>query len=608
MLFQKRDDIEFLRGISILLVIFYHLKIPGFTNGFWGVDIFFVISGFLMANIAAKRSIKEFYLSRIKRLAFPFLAINIFVLLYSFIFLLPSESLQVSEQAIFSALLSNNLYFWSLTDYYNLLYFTPLLHLWSIGVEFQFYLLAPFIFFLNNKNKAIVLFIALGSLVLCILFNLVSPKTSFFMMPLRFWEFYLGASLVLLKVKSFNHQNNVMLNSIFLTLFAFLLIIIFTFPVQESSRSLFFGHPSIGVLIVCLLTSLLIFFRIPNNFLHNIFSKTIVKIGNISFSLYLVHFPVIVFYNYEPFEPAILGYESFADLFLITLLISIFSVAFYFFIEKNLSLVINGLKPLFFSLSGLIILIVVFSNITQNVHSAKMHIYNASEQRNVFRCGKLFRLKNILEDSCFINDFKGSSNLLLLGNSHADAIKDDFAAIAKKNDVGILFTVSDDTFNNSIEISSLIERVLEKDVEGVILHYSNIFSNELKSSRLKELITSFTKKNVPVYLIAPIPHYDDKVPKILYERSLQGNQTKFSSLSQEEYIKYLDSFYALSSTVNITTDYIFSPLESLCPNNFCLITDTDGIPFYFDESHLTKLGSMQLVPLFESIIDKHLSK
>jgi len=608
MLFQKRDDIEFLRGISILLVIFYHLKIPGFTNGFWGVDIFFVISGFLMANIAAKRSIKEFYLSRIKRLALPFLSINVLVLLYSFIFLLPSESLQVFEQATYSAVLSNNLYFWSLTDYYNLLYFTPLLHLWSIGVEFQFYLLAPFIFFLHKRNKVILLFIALGSFALCILFNLVSPKTSFFMMPLRFWEFYLGASLVLFKVKSFNHQNNAMLNSVFLTLFAFLLMVIFTFPVQESSRSLLFGHPSIGVLIVCLLTSLLIFFRIPNNFFYNIFPKTIVKIGNISFSLYLVHFPVIVFYNYEPFEPAILGYNSFVDLFFITLLILIFSTAFYFFIEKNLSFAINGFKPLLFSLSGLVILIIAFSNITQNVHSAKMHIYNASEQRNVFRCGKLFRLKNILEDSCFINDFKGSSNLLLMGNSHADAIKDDFAAIAQKNDVGILFPVLDETFSHSIEISSLVERVLEKGVEGVIFHYSNIFFNELKSSRLKELIASFTKKSIPVYLIAPIPFYDDKVPKILYERSLQGNQTKFSSLSQEEYIKSLDNFYVFSSAANIPLDYIFSPLEILCPNNFCLIADFDGIPFYFDESHLTRQGSIKLEPLFESIIDKHLSK
>ena len=148
-----RNDIQSLRGISIILVLFFHFYPNILPRGYLGVDIFFVISGYLISKILTtsiqfkKPFLIDFYIKRIKRI-FPPLSIVIFVtFIISIFFLLPNARENLNQSIISTYLLIPNIYFWLRGGYFGLIdELKPLLHLWSIGVELQFYLLFPIIY------------------------------------------------------------------------------------------------------------------------------------------------------------------------------------------------------------------------------------------------------------------------------------------------------------------------------------------------------------------------------------------------------------------------------------------------------------------------------
>ena len=134
-----RNDIQMLRGVAVAFVVLFHLEIAGLASGFLGVEVFFVISGFLMAILYKEGEIKKFFQRRANRLLPAYFVTVILTLLLSIIFILPPELKQVSEQSIFSLFFANNFGFWMQNSYFSKTEFNPLLHLWSLGVEIQFY-------------------------------------------------------------------------------------------------------------------------------------------------------------------------------------------------------------------------------------------------------------------------------------------------------------------------------------------------------------------------------------------------------------------------------------------------------------------------------------
>jgi peptidoglycan/LPS O-acetylase OafA/YrhL len=187
-----RRDIQALRGLAVLLVVLYHLKIPGFYNGFIGVDIFFVISGYLMANIYDSKSSKMFFVKRARRLLPAYWATLILTLLVGFVVLSPSDFLQLKNQFLMSIFFIPNFFFWTQNSYFQATDFNPLLNLWSLGVEFQFYLLVPLLCLVFLRYKRLFNLIFVVSLIACLIVLTISPKTSFFLIPFRLWEFMFG--------------------------------------------------------------------------------------------------------------------------------------------------------------------------------------------------------------------------------------------------------------------------------------------------------------------------------------------------------------------------------------------------------------------------------
>ncbi len=196
-----RLDIQVLRGIAVLLVLFYHLKINGFNNGYLGVDVFFVISGYLMAIICKSTSPLNFYIKRLKRLLPAYFFTIILTSVVVCIISIPSDAQQHFNRLWFDLFGMSNIAYWLKNSYFNLNSFQPLLNLWSLGVEIQFYAIAPILLIYLSKHKIIFFLTLIISTIITFIITGISPKTSFFLIPFRFYEFLIGAAIAWYPIK-----------------------------------------------------------------------------------------------------------------------------------------------------------------------------------------------------------------------------------------------------------------------------------------------------------------------------------------------------------------------------------------------------------------------
>ena len=164
-----RLDIQLLRALAVILVVLFHLEVPFFGKGFLGVDIFFVISGFLMAVLYKDGQPVEFLKRRVRRLFPPYVAVLLVTIAAGSFILLPNELYQLNEQSVYAAFFTSNIGFWNENSYFNSSGFKPLLHLWTLGVEAQYYLFVPLIMWFFRKHSLSTIVLALGSFVLCAL-------------------------------------------------------------------------------------------------------------------------------------------------------------------------------------------------------------------------------------------------------------------------------------------------------------------------------------------------------------------------------------------------------------------------------------------------------
>lgn len=330
-----RPDIDGLRAIAVLSVVLYHAGVAGFTGGFVGVDIFFVISGYLITRLIAGEmertrdfSFTNFYLRRIRRL-FPALAVTLLATLAVGWFIFPPDLYKKTGESALAALLSfSNMYFWMGTGYFDdSSYLKPVLHTWSLSVEEQFYIIWP----------AAVVFLVLGllqkipSFIVAVVLTVVglaatehlartAPSSAFFWMPARIFEFAIGAALVWLPTKLRPEGWRAELS------FAIgLALIAYSIVMYREGSPLF---PGISALAPCIGAALII--ASPQSRLSQltITGKPVVFIGLISYSLYLVHWPIIVFYTQW------VGRSLFAaDKALIVALSIVLGVLLYYLVE-----------------------------------------------------------------------------------------------------------------------------------------------------------------------------------------------------------------------------------------------------------------------------------
>lgn len=300
-----RPDIDGLRAIAVVLVILFHAGFSSVSGGFIGVDVFFVISGFLITYTIYNELLNEtftfqkFYLRRIRRIL-PVLFFLLTIVLLASSFILFADHFEVAARsALHSFLSTNNFYlFLNNTNYFaDNAKFNPFVHTWSLSIEEQFYFIWPILLLLFVRYLPIKYVKSTISTLILILFILseyfayTDKNFSYFMLPSRFFELGIGAILAIY----WDHLKKIPQNANhLLSIIGFLFILIPAFILNENS--IFPGHNAV---IPCLGSAFLIFSGKQKGIVNQwLSSKLFVKTGLISYSLYLWHWPIIVFYTY----------------------------------------------------------------------------------------------------------------------------------------------------------------------------------------------------------------------------------------------------------------------------------------------------------------------
>ncbi|MDC1109697.1 acyltransferase family protein [Candidatus Pelagibacter sp.] len=646
-----RPEIDGLRAIAVGAVILYHAQITifgyqPFRGGFIGVDIFFVISGYLITSIILNElvttgsfSFKHFYERRIRRILPALLFVMLASLPFAWMYLLPNSFIDFSKSILYSLGFSSNFYFHYSGQQYGaesgLL--KPFLHTWSLSVEEQYYILFPIVLLITFKyfRKYLIHILILGFVISLGLAEWGSrnhPSFNFYVLPTRGWELLAGSILAYFEITRGKRNENKILNLI-LPGVGLLLI---------GHSILFFNdemfHPSFYTLSPIIGVCLIIWFSNKNEIITKILStKLFVGIGLISYSLYLWHYPIFAFARITDFTQG-----SSLNKLLLGIIIVILSIFSYYFVERparnknNKFKVILSLNIFFIILLIIINLNILFnqgykSRIDINIQEGVTYNYLTQDRKNCFG--------NI--EICKFNKDK-EKKIFLIGDSHFGSISYDLKSrIQNFQFIPITMAgyfyfeedkiVSVDRYTRKInfgfeKFNKIVKDELSKSENNIIIlggstslyfykkRYINrpvswrpefVSKDELKfNSKLLEdvffsQLKKITKKNY-VILLYPIPEIGNNIFKNVRNlKSFKYTYDDYLSINKEM-IEYFD---------NIKLDNLIKvkPTDVLCDekNNLCPVIDYKNNSLIFsDPWHPSLKGAEMINDLIMKEIEK----
>lgn len=336
---KYRPEIDGLRAVAIIPVVLFHLEFSWIAGGYFGVDIFFVISGFLITSILLKEenshsfSLKKFWLRRLRRIMPALLFMVAIVLLLCHLLLFRPVLKEYYNDALSSIFSYANIsMYWKFGDYWGAAAEnSPFLHCWSLSVEEQFYLIYPLIvaFFLSNRTRLLIvlLIIAVLSFITFLFATVYYPTAGFYLLPSRAWELACGGILAAGGRPFLKFKNIFSFTGIFLILLSFFVL------TGSKGISLFAILPVLGAIFI-------IGYSTSTNFVGRILSSSpMVQIGKISYSLYLWHWPIIVI---SKLTPARLYLNEHIFILIQIGLMILFSIISYRYIEQTT----KNIKPI----------------------------------------------------------------------------------------------------------------------------------------------------------------------------------------------------------------------------------------------------------------------
>ncbi|WP_411696644.1 acyltransferase family protein [Enterobacter pasteurii] len=331
-----RPDIDGIRAVAVIAVILYHFQISSFKGGFVGVDIFFAISGYLISkgiisNVDKNKfSFSDFYSRRTRRLIPALLSVIGLTYFSAYFIQSPNDFSQMSGSVVYALAGISNIYFWKISGYFdNFASLKPLLHTWSLSVELQFYIIWPVVLMLICKltKKDIARLLIIGTITIALAAISIShvnkdSSGAFYLTHYRMHEFTIGAMFVLIERYL---KNTVSATFVYSLGMVMVFVSIFTFDVHS------IVFPGFYALIPCIGTAMMIGSGEHSRISFLLGSKVPRFIGEISYSLYLVHWPVYVMNSYVLVFP--MDNMQIVISLIATLLLSLM---LYFAIEKPL--------------------------------------------------------------------------------------------------------------------------------------------------------------------------------------------------------------------------------------------------------------------------------
>ena len=621
---KYRSEIDGIRALAVLPVILFHAGFEWFSGGFIGVDVFFVISGYLITMIIisemaeGKFSIVNFYDRRARRIlpALFFVVIASFPLFYFSYY--GNYFTEYVKSIAATATFTSNFFFWQHSDYFSLgSEIQPLLHTWSLAVEEQYYILFP-VFLMLTWRLGVKWVLILLSIVFVVSLGVAhwgaykSPNAAFYLLPTRGWELLVGVfAAFYLKYNSHikSHTTNQVLS---LLGFSMIIFSIIAFDGTTPFPSLYTLIPTIG-------TGLLIFSANPHTFVHSLLSsKILVGIGLVSYSAYLWHQPLLAALTFAmPFEN---NYSYKILVIAITFFLAFFS---YKFIEAPFrnKHKISKRNIFLFAFIGSITLTLI------GVFLSDKNDHNNEYSKKFDKHGYIFDNSRLIEDSWSILGKKlgiyyplysvsnneidnelwfdlddSRQKVLIVGNSHSK----DFYNVLHHSDHAKanlqlarygtqIESISSKFFNSpnykSADIIMLVSAVTKEDIESIEDILETMANDGKEIILFKSIFLAFKRNYVTGIdrLVIENIDYEDGYQRInsayteLYKSdSFIDEETLLNSLMEDEIFKKLGNKFELQ---------VLDRMDYVCYPNLCNLVDQSYGKLFYDSGHHTLRGA-----------------
>jgi peptidoglycan/LPS O-acetylase OafA/YrhL len=621
-----REDIDWLRAIAVLAVVAFHFETPAVFGGFVGVDIFFVISGYLITGIIQSEvtggsfSFAQFYERRVRRLLPALYAMVALTAIPSLHYLLTSERQEFFRSVAAVVTFTSNFFFWFQTGYFDhAAVEKPLLHTWSLAVEEQFYLALPLLLWALLRfvrGGRIALPAALGAMAIASfalsiwLMKTDRSANAFFMSPPRAWEFLIGG---LVAVPGFPSLKNALAQAIARGI-ALLLLAIPIFALRQGP-----GFPGFNALAPCIGAAMFIWsgIGVPSLKRSPYAPLNVARFfGQISYSLYLWHWPLFTFARFSKSSLELDAIDKSA-LFALTVLISWLS---WRYLEQPFRT--GRLAPTrgaAFRIAGLATVVLLAGSATGMVFSRtpsdtdrvalQLESYNAYDYRPLYRFGSCFAsVGAALDDSC-LAPAPEKTNLLLWGDSLAAHYYHGLLTTIDPRAVHILQATQPacmPTFNAAAQVTALC-RSLAGQMDAMFrgrkpdrvilsadwLEYARPPRFDGMIADLRQTISRLNGLSIPVVLLGPAVQFRTRLPSMLMRAHLRAVDARADDFVLPD-IFALDQKMKAALPASEKFSYI-SVVDTMCPGRQCPLTTDGGIPLSWDHAHLTAEGSVHVI-------------
>ena len=634
---KYRAEIDGLRAIAVIPVILFHAGFELFSGGFIGVDVFFVISGYLITTILIKDlennsfNLINFYERRARRI----LPALYFMILTSVIigwFILTPYFYRDLFQTItaISLFMSNYLIYLKSGYFAPIGELKPFLHTWSLAVEEQFYVIFPLLLFLfwrfvRIATEWLLIILLISSFLFCLWALSHHPNANFLLLPSRAWELLAGC------LAAFFIQKKGVLSNNFLATLGLVLIIVSVFVFDSSTP-----FPGYHTLVPVLGTVAIIIFANDKTLVAQILRvRIIVGLGLISYSLYLWHQPVFSFLKHFLFTKP--TYFQNFNAFVLIFLISIFS---WYYIERPFrdKKKFSKKNIMIFSIIVLVTTALLGflghknMGFTNRLSLETQAISKGSFDKNPkpFACNYLDE-KNKIDDSCLLGDKENTKpTIALIGDSHADHLLQSFHnqlllkgltsynfSFKNCSPVNFISNTSDFTENMCFEkISEFLKN--NKDVNKVVVSfrwvtsipgkgYANFSKDnpldketlETRGKIIAKKLENLTGPEIKLILVYPVPEAGEDVPNYTVKKRILGEKNFILRIPYKFFMERNKHAYYSLDLVSTTKEIVrVYPSQFLCeeiPDGHCK-TVFNGKSLYYDDDHLSNYGASLLTP------------
>lgn len=654
---QYRREVDGLRAVACLSVILYHANFKLFGGGFVGVDVFFVISGYLITGIilvdqeAGRFSLGRFYERRIRRILPALFFVMAVSILVAWFWLLPQDLDDFAQSIVAVGLYLSNVYYWLGSGYFDIASeLKPLLHTWSLAVEEQYYLVFPLLLMAVRRwqpASKLMLFTAIGlaSLVLAHWSAPLYRGAAFFLLPTRAWEFLMGAMVVVHEQARPDRTARPLVQNVAAALgLALVLYGVFSFDSKTPHPSLYTLAPAGGV-------ALLLLFASEQTFVGRLLSsRVLVGLGLISYSTYLWHWPLFVFARHRSLnEPST---WSFAALSCLALALGYLS---WRFVERPFRQPGRIGKGTIFAFSGALtcgFLAIGMAWHNEGGYRSRfsrevLALNDASSNKNPRQAlcntgGLAFRPPT---EACVLGDGDHLVGVLL-GDSHADALSYALSSALQASSLGVsqmtyggcapsetFFrageflcgryntqvreVLSDVRYRNVIMMArwtiylegtgfdngegGVEQGVASLWVDGGVTRMDVSRDAQVRKQAIarsyRQSIQALLARGKHVFLVYPVPEVGWDVPRYAAKK-LMYEQSRAVTTSYAQYQRRnattLAVFDGLGDAPNLHRIY---PTDFLCNGAFgqgrCGAV-LNGVPLYYDDDHLSNAGASLL--------------